>query len=278
MRAYSWNLSWPISIWAGYSSLFPTSWEFALLCSLYPFVVPFLVLAGAWEKFWNRVWKHLHSHFPSKFGRHCLVASSTAVERLMPIWSPVFLCDLISLEGFRVFSLSLIFWNFIVIFFCGLVVFFFLSQQLNMTLANSCSSFLWNVVNYFFENDHFHISCLLCCWASVALSRLTICYGPFLPQPPPLCLLVLFVLLCVCFCLFEKPSSTIFSNCSVEFISIICLVSKSSSLFSEWSHPLLKIVFCTLFHECSLTSLQLSSLPCLVSGSAWVPCQVKACA
>lgn len=63
-----------------------------------------------------------------------------------------FICDLIlSRIVSRIFSLSPIFLNFIVIFFCGLViVVFFLSQQLNMTLANSCSSFLWNVLNCFF--------------------------------------------------------------------------------------------------------------------------------
>ena len=35
--------------------------------------------------------------------------------------------------------------------------FFFLSHQLNLTFANSCSSVPWNVLNYFFENHLFHI-------------------------------------------------------------------------------------------------------------------------
>lgn len=237
-RAYSWNLSCPISIWAGYSSSFPPSWEFAFLCSPYHFLVSFLILASAWERFWNLVWKHLRSHFPSKFGRHCSVPFSIALRGWCHSDPQSFICDLtLSRIVSRIFSLSPIFLNFIVIFFCGLViVVFFLSQQLNMTLANSCSSFLWNVLNCFFENDHFHISCLLYFLTSLALSRLTICYRSPLLQSRPLCLLFWFVLLCL-FCLFEKPSSTVFSNCSIAFISIVCLISKSSSLFSEYSPP-----------------------------------------
>lgn len=59
--------------------------------------------------------------------------------------------------------------------------------------------------------------------------------------PPPIFCLLFFALFCFLFgfVYFEKISSTIFSNSSSEFISvIICLVSKSSSLFSECSHPL----------------------------------------
>ena len=71
-----------------------------------------------------------------------------------------------------------------------------------------------------------------------------------------------------CFSLFAKMSSTIFSNSFIEFISAIrCLASKSSSLFFECSHSLLKLISCTLFHECSVISLKFSSVPCLVSVS-----------
>ena len=75
------------------------------------------------------------------------------------------------------------------------------------------------------------------------------------------CLLFWFVLLC--FCLFTKMSSAIFSNSSVEFISAMrCLASKSSSVFTHtqfffffrdfWHGPFLKSIefvpnFCNKF-------------------------------
>lgn len=126
----------------------PTSGELTWLCLPTSFLNP-LPRVGwcAREKFWNLVsWKRLQVRFPLSFGRHCSVASGVTVERL--IWAPAFHAwPVQSLETFTVF-LSLVFQNFIMIWLCGLVSFFF---PINCAWHLE-TLILWNFFNYFFEN------------------------------------------------------------------------------------------------------------------------------
>lgn len=138
-------------------------------------------------------------------------------------------------------------------YLCGLV-FFFLSYQRRLKIATPVLQFCemsWIIPLkvIFSPIPIFSISKLIiCCFLSAP---------HFLPH--------FFLLLCFAFVYFEI-SWTTFSNSSVEFFSaIIFRVSKSSSLFSECSHPPLKIVICILSHECCVISLKFSSVPCLVS-------------
>lgn len=81
------------------------------------------------------------------------------------------------------------------------------------------------------------------------------------PPPPNFLSPFLFVLIVlVCF----EISPTVFSNSSVEFISVV-IVFNVQELFVLWMiSPPLKIVFCPLLPECTVISLKFSSGPCLV--------------
>lgn len=198
-RVYSWDHvvllqlgRYSLNMLHGSHSHFQLLENFLCFARQHPFLIPFLVLAGAREKFWNLVsWKRLQVHFPLSFGRHCSVASSVTVERL--IWSPVFhTWPVQSLETFIVFFLSLAFQNFIMIWLCGLASFFF---PINCAWHLE-TLILWNFLNYFFENDlspafTFSISGPLFHYLDLS----------FVVYFSPVLCLCLFVLLC--FCLFS---------------------------------------------------------------------------
>lgn len=178
---------------ARFSFSLPASWEFSLLCSPTSFLNPLPCVGWCTrEKFWNLVsWKRLQVHFPLSFERHCSVASSVTVERL--IGSPVFhTWPVQSLETFIVFFLSLAFQNFVMIWLCGLASFFF---PINCAWHLE-TLILWNFLNYFFENDlspafTFSISGPLFHYLDLS----------FVVYFSPVLCLRLFVLLC--FCLFS---------------------------------------------------------------------------
>lgn len=116
--------------------------NFALL--QHPLLIPSL-LAGPWQRNFRIlcVWKLPHGQLPSSLEGSALLPAVMVGGRR---WAhPVFHPRSASLLD--VFTL---FWNFTVLCLGGLG-FFFLSHQLSLTHANSCSSVLWHFLNYFFE-------------------------------------------------------------------------------------------------------------------------------
>lgn len=152
------------------------------------------------------VWKHLHAHFPSMFGRHWAVASSVAVEKPMPVCSPVFhTWPVQSLETFS-FFLFVVFWNFIMIRLCGMVLFFFFSINWVWHLVTpilQCREISWIIsLKMIFLTSFFYF------WTSIALSGLLICC--VFPSP-------LFSLSFVCFALFLS----VFRFCQLYFLILL---------------------------------------------------------